>query len=161
MTSPSQLSSLQEDLTQLLNTPFWWRLPLGKLILRTLLVIDPTIPQRFQYHKKVNYWWVQIHSSRFGEVVLCLWLPNSWSDRHDHYSSKNLTIVLLGKLVATLYHVSGSKFYIYNKTEVGEMEITTTPAWQIHSLANPFDELCVSLNFYWVRRPSLFLKVED
>lgn len=161
MTSPSQLSSIQEYVTQLLNTPFWWQLPLGKLILRTLLVIDPTIPQRLQYHQKVNYFWVQIYSSRLGEVVLCFWLPKSWSERHDHYCSKNLTLVLLGKLVARLYHVSSSKFFTYKKAEVGEMQITTTPAWQIHSLANPFGELCVSVNFYRGRRPSLFLKVED
>jgi hypothetical protein len=152
--------SLKEPIAQLLATPLH-QLTWGRRILWMLLKLNPNLVDHLQYHKKVNYWWITLHSSILGEIVLCFWLPQSWSERHDHYHSRNLTIVLMGKLIARLYHVSSSKFFTFHKAEVKELEIATTPAWQIHSLANPFDELCVSLNFYLFRRPSLFLAVED
>lgn len=160
MNNISNKPFLTETIAALMVTPSR-QLTLGARILRLLLKSDPSILDRLELNEKVNYWWVTIYSSFLGEVVLCFWLPKSWSERHDHYNSWNITIVLLGKLIARLYHVSGSKFFTFKKAEVGEMGVTTTPSWQIHSLANPFDRLCVSIHFYAFRRPSPILFVED
>ena len=160
MNASLQTAFPKEHLAKLLATPFRQLTP-GQMILRILLKVNPDILKNLQFHEKVNYWWVQIHSSVFGEIVLCFWLPKSWSERHDHYYTWNLSIVLLNKLLARKYRVSSSKFFTFHKAEVGEMGITTTLPWQVHSLANPFDELCISINFYALRRPSVSLVVED
>lgn len=151
---------IQESMMQLLNTPNN-KLSWGAKILKFLLSLNLQLLNNVQFHSKGNYCWLEFYSCRWFELVLCFWLPGiAKSGKHDHFNSWNCTLILVGNLVAKLYHISGDNFYVYQRDTVSELEVITTPRWQAHSISNPFDRLAISLHFYTAKRPSPNLQLE-
>lgn len=168
--TPSQAEeiALKVELCEILERLQKQPSTLGLQILKRLLPQERgLLESRLEYSDKGHYFWLGLHSSSFGEAVLCLWPPKSPqkeanSLKHDHFSCQALVLPLYGGLVHTLYHVSSDKFFVYRRDFAKPLKLLFVPGWQSHSVNNnQLDEWAFSLHLYWFRRPAISLEVAE